>query len=332
MIYEYPRRSGGNINLKQLRALCEIVDHGLRITDAAEATFRSQPSVTRQIQELEDELGFGIFVRKRNKVLAITPQGERVLQYARGILRDADNIYRMRDELTETKKGTFTIATTHTYARYVLPPIIHRFTGRYPAVQLRLRQGNSTQSCELVAQGKADIAICSDPTQRVDDVVRIPCYKLQRCVITPARHELLRAKPLTLELLARYPLITLDEAYHGRQTVDRAFSKLGLKPSIVLSTSDTDVSKAYVALGLGIAIFAKIVFNAESDKALRVIDASHLFPPGTTNIVLHRHSYLRSYGHAFLQMFAPRLTKAEIEYSMHAKRPLAVPHDELPEL
>jgi len=320
------------MNIRQLRTFCQVVDSGLRITDAADAVFRSQPSVTRQIKELEHELGFEVLSRRKNRVLGITAQGEQVLSIARRIVHDTDNLYRMRGDLHNAKEGTLTIATTHTYARYVLPSVVNRFTKSYPGVQLSLRQGNPLECCDLVSKSLADVAICSDWNKRDDDVVHIPCYKLQRSVITQARHPLLKVKPLTLEAVARYPLITYDETYKGRQIVNRAFSAQGLKPAVVLSTFDADVSKAYVANGLGIAIFATIVFDPAMDKGLRQIDARHLFAPSSTNIVLHRHAYLRAYLYDFILMFAPTLDKTMIDHALYRKRNPGPSVESLPEL
>ena len=112
------------MNLRQLKSLCEVVDRGLKISDAAQAMFRSQPSVSRQLQELEAELGIAIFRRKRNRVLEITPQGRDVLAIARRIVADVDNLGRLAKELSEIAQGDFTIATTHTQARYTLPDVV----------------------------------------------------------------------------------------------------------------------------------------------------------------------------------------------------------------
>ena len=320
------------MNLRQLLSICQIVDHDLRISDAAEATFRSQPSVTRQIKELESELGFDIFIRSRNKVLSLTPQGEGLVVIARRMLHDVDNIHRMRKEITTSTQGDFIIATTHTHARYVLPPVVQRFMLKFPMVKLSLRQGNPRQCCELVARGHADIAICSTRGAIHEDVAYIACYKLRRSVVTPRRHPLLRENPLTLEALARYPLITYDEAYDGRQVINTAFSEKGLKPSIVLSAMDADVSKVYVRLGLGIAIIATLAFDPKLDRHLRRIDAGNLFKASAINLVVRRHSYLRGYAYEFMNLFAPKLSKAVIEEALFRKTPSSTPLDQLPEL
>ena len=320
------------MNLRQLQALCEVVDRGLRVSGAAQAVFRAQSSVTRQLQLLERELGFELFVRSRNRLLGLTPQGEEILRLARRMVRDAENMRRIGRNAAANEAGDFRIATTHTHARYVLPPVIADFVRRYPRVRLSLRQGNPAQCCELVATGKADLAICTDPAVHATDLAEVPCFRLPRSVIAPRAHPLLAVRPLTLEALARYPLITYDEAFSGRSAFDRAFLDRGFKPEIVLSAADADVSKIYVGMGLGIAIFASVVFDPERDTELSCIDARHLFKPGILTLVVRRHSCLRAYMTGFVQMFAPHIESESIDEALFRKRAGAALREVLPEL
>jgi len=301
------------MNLRQLRSLCEVVDRGLRISDAAQALFRSQPSISRQIQELEAELGVAIFRRKRNRVLEITPQGREVLAIARRIVNDVDNLSRLGEELAAVAQGDFVIATTHTQARYTLPDVVERFQRAYPKVRLSLRQGTPAQCCELVLRRQADIAICTETTERTADLVQMPCYLLNRSVVVPKRHPLLRVKPLTLEAIARYPVITYDEGFSGRWIVNQAFAEKDLKPTVVLSAIDADVSKTYVEKGLGIAILATVAFDSGRDRNLSRIDARHLFAASRLNLVARPDVYLRGYMLEFARLFAPHLRKGEVE-------------------
>jgi LysR family cys regulon transcriptional activator len=315
-----------------LKTLCEIVDRGLKISDAAQATYRSQSSVTRQVQLLERELGFELFVRARNKLLSVTLQGEEILCIARRMLQDAENMRRIGRNVAQDKEGDFTIATTHTQARYVLPPVIRQFIEKYPNVKLSFRQGNPGQCCDLVALGKVDLAICADPIDVPNELVQIPCFRMYRSVITPPKHPLLRVKPLTLDALARYPLITYGEPVSGQWIVNKTFADRGLSPRIVLSAVDADVSKAYVGMGLGIAIFVSVAFDSKQDAHLRCIDARHLFKPSYLNLVVRRHRHLRTYMFDFMQIFAPKLERADIEEALFRKNASLTLHGHLPEL
>jgi len=302
------------MNLNQLKALCEIIDHGFSISAASQSLFRTQPSVSRHIQELEKEIGLELFVRRRNKILDLTPGGQQVVAVARRMIDDAKKITHIAGDLTDGAKGSFTIATTHTQARYTLPNVIQAFIKNYPNVTLDLRQGTPQQCYHLVAQGKADIGICTNAQSIPEEVVIIPCYLLSRSVIVPPAHPLLKERSLTLEKIAQFPIITYDQGYSARAIVDEAFASCGIAPSIVLSAIDADVSKTYVEAGIGIAILATIAFNAKRDKHLKIMDARRLFPSSMLGIVVRRNAYLRSYMTEFIRLFAPKLAKQDIEH------------------
>ena len=311
------------MNLRQLRSLCEIVDRGLRISDAAQALFRSQPSVTRQIQELEAELGVPIFRRKRNRVVELTPQGREALVIARRIVNDVDNLARLGEEYAQARSGLFTVATTHTQARYTLPDVIERFQRDYPEVRLSLRQGTPVQCCELVQRSRADLAICTETSSHYENLLQLGCYRLNRSVVVPRGHPLLRVKPLTLQAIARYPVITYDEGFSGRTIVDEAFKAQGLNPAVVLSAIDADVSKTYVEKGLGIAILATVAFDAKRDLHLRRIDARHLFAASRLNVVVRRDAYLRGFMLDFIRLFAPALRRIDLGHLSAGEEPVA---------
>lgn len=300
------------MNVRQLLTFCAIVDEGLKISAAAQSLHRSQPSITRQIQELELEVGIKLFSRRRNKLLALTPEGQEVLGCARRIIAELKNIHSASDDGIETARGDFTLATTHTQARYVLPRVIQQFTSSYRNVNLSLRQGTPLECVDLVSRGSADLAICSETSNEPSDLIAIPCYRVQRSVVVPPRHPLLRVKPLTLEAIARYPLITYDEGFIARGVIDRAFAARDLQTNVVLSAIDADVSKAYVELKIGIAILATIALSAR-DTRLKSIDARHLFPATTIRVVAKRDRPLRSFVLSFISLFAPNLARADVE-------------------
>ena len=319
------------MNLRQLRTLCEIVDGGLLVTRAAQRTYRSQSSVTRQMQLLEKELQLQLFARAGRKLLGLTPAGEKIVELARRMLRDADSMLNIGHDINDAENGTLTIATTNFYARYALPLPIRQFIKKYPDVRLTLIQGTPAQCSEFVAKGKADLAVCA-AGNAPSEVVQIPCYRVYRSVITPVGHPLLKVKRLTLEALARYPLITFDEAFSGSLIVSKIFSDRGLHPTIALSAVDADVSKLYVGMGLGIAIFATVAFDQAQNTAVRRIDARHLFPPSHLSLVLRRNYRVRNLVFDFMHMFAPKTKKALIEDMLTRKSAISPESTELPDL
>ena len=304
------------MKLQQLRYLCEVVRQNLNVSEAAEKLHTSQPGISKQIRLLEEELGVQIFVRNGKRVVEMTQPGKVIHTIAQRILQEANNLKRVGEEFTNEATGSLTIATTHTQACYALPPTISKFTERYPKVKLSLHQGNPTQISQQVVSGEADIAIATEAIELFKDLVMLPCYQWNRCVITPSDHPLLKERLLTLENLAKYPIITYDFAFAGRSKINRAFTTRGLTPNVVLTAIDSDVIKTYVELGLGVGILAKMAFDPERDKNLRAIDASHLFESSTTRIGIRRGVYLRGYVYDFIELFAPQLTRKVVETAM----------------
>ena len=322
LLYNYSPYRNIAMNLQQLRYLNEIVRRGLNISAAADALYTSQPGISKQIKLLEEELGIEIFVRNGKRIVAITEPGKAVLVIAQRMLHDADNLKQVSQEFHSQDSGHLTIATTHTQARYALPPVVKQFITHYPKVKLGLHQGNPTQITEQVLSGEADIGIATESLALYDDLVTLPCYEWNHCVITPLRHPLLNEKKLTLAKIVQYPIITYDFAFSGRGKINAAFEAANIQPNIALTAIDADVIKTYVELGLGIGILAKMAFIPERDKHLRMIDAGHLFKPSTTRIAIRKNEYLRGYTYDFIELFAPHLTREVVAKAMHVS-PLA---------
>lgn len=306
------------MNLQQLRYLNGVVQHGLKISDAAEALYTSQPGISKQIKLLEEELGIEIFVRNGKRITGVTEPGKAIVGIARRMLHDADNLKQVGQEFRSQDSGALTIATTHTQARYALPAVVKQFIQRYPKVKLGLHQGNPTQIAQQVLSGDADIAIATESLAMYDELVTLPCYEWNHCVIVPPRHPLLAEKKLTLEKVSQYPIITYDFAFSGRGKINDAFEARQITPNIVLTAIDADVIKTYVEIGLGIGILARMAFIPERDKHLRMIDAAHLFQPSTTRVAVRRNEYLRGYAYHFIELFAPHLTREAVSKALLA--------------
>ncbi|MDH5479819.1 MAG: HTH-type transcriptional regulator CysB [Nitrosomonas sp.] len=309
------------MKLQQLRYLCETANQSLNLSKAAKNLHTSQPAISKQIQLLEEELGVSILVRNGKRIIQVTPPGRIIIEIANRILRETDNLKNVAQEFTNEAGGTLTIATTHTQARYVLPPVIKQFTLRYPKVKLILRQGSPTQISTLVTSGEADIAIATEAIEQFQELIMLPCYEWNRCVVVPPNHPLLALEKLTLEAISQYPIITYDFAFTGRSKINQAFERVGLIPNVVLTAIDSDVIKTYVELELGIGILAKMAFDSKRDKHLKSIDASHLFDASTTRIGISKNNYLRGYIFDFIEIFAPHLDHSSIRAKLKNRKP-----------
>lgn len=304
------------MKLQQLRYLREVVRRGLNVSEAAEALYTSQPGISKQIRMLEDELGVQILVRHGKRVVDLTEPGRIILEIAERMLHDAENLRAVGREFGNEDTGSLTIATTPTQARYALPTVVERFIKRHPRVRLSFREGSPEQIIELVTTGGVDMGIVTEAYPDIQALVMLPCYQWNRAVITPAGHPLLKEKPLTLEAIARFPIITYDLASNPDSPIRKAFDARNIKPNVALTAVDADVIKAYVELGVGVGILAKMAFATERDPTLRLTDAGHLFEPSVTRIAVRRNAYLRRYVYDFIEMFAPHLSRTVVEKTM----------------
>lgn len=306
------------MNFQQLRSVREAQRRGFNLTEVALALHTSQPGVSRQIRELEDELGIELFVRVGKRLTGLTEPGEQVLPVIERLLQEAENLKRAADDFAQAGSGRLRIAATHSQARYALPPAVRDFRAHHPDVSLHLQQGSPQQIAKLLLDGEADVGIATEALAQYPELVALPCYRWTHSVVVPPGHPLLDdAQPLTLARLAQFPVITYEPGYTGRSHIDEAFAAAQLTPHIVLSAMDADVIKTYVELGLGVGIVAAIAFDEERDRHLRAIDARHLFEDNMTRLAVRRSAYLRDYVYAFIQTFASPLKREVVDAARH---------------
>lgn len=274
------------MNFQQLRSVRETARCGFNLTEVAAILHTSQPGVSRQIRELEEELGVEIFVRAGS-------------------------------EFQDSTRGALTIAATHSQARYALPPVVRDFRAMFPQVTLHLRQGSPRQVAEMLLSGEADLGVATEALTQYPQLVTLPCYRWTHSIVVPPGHPLLDLpEPVSLQQLARYPIITYDLGYTGRSHIDNAFAQAGLQPEVVLTAMDADVIKTYVELGMGVGIVASIALDPERDQQLRMRDARHLFEVNLTRLAIRRGNWLRGYVFAFIETFAPTLSREVVEAAL----------------
>ena len=308
------------MNLHQFRFVREAVRQNFNLTEAAKALFTSQPGVSKAIIELEEELGIDIFSRHGKRIRGLTEPGRQVLKSVEVILQEVEGLKRIGKEFAAQDSGSFTIATTHTQARYSLPAVVQQFSQKFPKVRLSLLQGNPKQVAEMVMNNHADLAIATEAIAEIDGLVSLPCFQWEHMVIVPPEHALLKLKEITLEDIAAYPLITYDAAFAGRNKIDQAFQRRNLKPDVVLEAIDADVIKTYVELGMGVGIIAGLAFNATRDPNLRAVPAGHLFGMNLSRVALKEGAYLRSYVYTFVELLSPNLNRKLVEQVLAGER------------
>ena len=301
------------MKLQQLRYIWEVAHHDLNVSATAQSLFTSQPGISKQIRLLEDELNVEVFARSGKHLTHVTPVGAEIIQMAGDILRRVEDIKQLAQEYSNEKVGSLSIATTHTQARYALPPVIQGFREEYPEVSLQMNQGTPAQIAELAADGTVDFAIATEGLNLFNDLVMMPCYRWDRSIVVPKGHPLTSRTPLSLADVAEFPIVTYVFGFTGRSKLDDAFVSQGLTPNVVFTATDTDVIKTYVRLGLGVGIIASMAFEAAQDEDLEVIPADHLFESSITHIGFRRGTFLRRFMYDFIERFAPHLTPEVVD-------------------
>jgi len=296
------------MKLVQLRYLVAVAESDLNITQAARVLHAAQPGVSKQLKQLEDELGFALFERKGRALLRVTDAGSQVVDRAAQIVRQARSIKALAADLRREDAGALSIATTHTQARYVLPPVLKRFREKYPKVRLHLHQGNSEQVADLASTDRIDFAIATGASSSFASLIRLPCFRWHRCIIVPHGHPLGELPRPSFADLAQYPLITYSFSFSGPVSLLELFARQDLVPNVALTAWDSDVIKKYVREGLGVGVVANLAIDGAEDADLKVRDASHLFPVHTTWAGFRRGMLLRGFMYDFLQMLAPHLS------------------------
>ncbi|MCK9237049.1 MAG: HTH-type transcriptional regulator CysB [Thiopseudomonas sp.] len=296
------------MKLQQLRYIWEVSRNGLNVSATAQVLYTSQPGISKQIRLLEDELGVEIFARSGKHLSHITAAGQCIIDTAGEILRQCESIKQIAQEFSNERAGELTVATTHTQARYALPKVIGQFIQEFPDVSLHMNQGTPAQIAEMAADGSVDFAIATEGLEDFPELITMPCYSWNRCVVVPKEHPLAQEKKISLTTLAQHPIVTYVFGFTGRSKLDEAFKEQGLEPKVVFTAADSDVIKTYVRLGLGVGIVARMAVDEVEDSDLVVLDASELFEPSVTKIAFRRGTFLRGYMASFIERFAPHLT------------------------
>ncbi|MEW8507320.1 MAG: LysR substrate-binding domain-containing protein [Candidatus Thiodiazotropha sp.] len=291
------------MELRQLRSLVLLVDNNFSVSRTAQCLHLVQPAVSQHLKQLEEELGAGLFLRQGKRLIGLTESGKRVEHYARNILADTASIMSVGEDHISEDEGMLRLGTTHTQARYVLPPVIRRFSSIYPKVELQIMEGTPQQLVDMAVQDKVDFAICTEVLGNDPTLQAIPCSRWNRCLIAPESHPVLKHKTITLGALCRHPIITYIVGFTGRGHLNETFGKVGLIPHVVLSATDTDVIKTYVREGLGIGIIAELAYEHERDGDLGMRELSHLFPWEETKIGYRRDKYIRNHQQRFIDLF-----------------------------
>ena len=297
------------INLRQLRSFIAVCESDLSVSAAAKRLYSAQPAVSKHIARLEEQVGEPLFVRRGKRFLEMTPVGREVLEQARDVQMKLDNILALSADQGEEPKGNLRVGTTHTQARYVLPPVVDAFTRECPKVSLQIWQGAPADLVRRMENNEADLVICTENIQDTPALVSFPMFHWNRCLIAPKKHPLTRARSITLEQLAAHPIVTYVPGWTGRRVFDDTFRRAGLSPNVVVSAADADVVKTYVRLGIGVGVVADIACDPQTDSDLACVRLGKLFPEMTTRLAYPRQKHVTRAMRRFMDFFREQAGK-----------------------
>ena len=305
------------MKLQQLRFFNAICQHGLNVTAAASALFTSQPGVSRQMRLFEDELGLSLFVRAGKTLISLTPAGEEILKRCQKVLKEIDNIKAISQDLTKVTQGVLNISTTHTQAKYVLPPIIKKFHARFPDVKVNLHQSTSLKNIKSTIAGESDFTIASGDDEYCKGLVKLDCFKWQRLIVVPKNHPLANKKEVTINQLTQYPLVVYVYDDQDNSSLVKTFRNAGVEFKIVFTARDSDIIKTYVRSEMGVGIIASMAYDEKIDNDLVAIETKEILPLCATWIAFHPSLFLRKFMKEFIGLFAPHVSNEQIEESVN---------------
>ena len=301
------------MTLTQLRYLVAIADCGFNISRAAEALHTSQPGISRQIRVLESQMGTVLLLRDGGRIVGLSENGLLAVAAAKRVLNEANSLTLMSQELMQQTSGKLTIATLHTGALALLPPAVAAIRAKYPDVVVEIKTSSPAEMLDLVQAGEADFALAFYRPAESARLLSIPISTIPSVLIAAEGHPLLAMEQLTLEELARYPMICHKSLSLETWGMLERFKSKGIMLTPAIYASDASVMQSCVAEGAGIAIVPAIL---PVSPRVRKVDVSSLFDSNEITAVLDPSRFHRSFVFDFIQALAPSWTVNAIRAEM----------------
>lgn len=301
-------RSHRHMKLRQLVYLNEVVQQSFNISAAANRLYTSQSGISRQLQELTEELGVELFTHHGRRLVGLTAVGKEIAEAAEDALRTTKRIKHIAETHRLGESGALRIvASRHAMASNLHQAIV-RCRQDMPGLQVEISQEDPLIALEMLKGGRADLGLLTEPTEPLGDLLYCPLAEWRLQLVVPAQHPCTALPTLTLEALAAYPCCSFERSARTRQIVDQTFELAGIKSPIAFSLDSTLSILDYVQAGLAIGFVVDDSFQAAHYPDLRIMDVHHLFHPLTTGLVLPRKVRI-TYGlRAFVSTLAPNLS------------------------
>ncbi|PPH98925.1 LysR family transcriptional regulator [Rathayibacter sp. AY1D1] len=278
-----------HVDLEQLTGFIEVARLG-SFTRAAEELHLAQPSLSRRIAALEQDLGSELFNRARSGS-TLTPAGELLLPLARRMLADAGSVRRELAELAGLERGRVRFGATPTLCISLVAEVLHAFHSAHPAVELHLAEDGSRSLFDRLARGELDLALVTTSTAAAPGAFTVTPLLVEELVVVSSAAEppLAATGALDLAAVARLPQIVFNSSYDLRRTTDAAFAAAGLEPDVVLEGAEMDAVLRFAERGLGVAVVPAMVLQGRPGlRSIRLEEPTLEKPTLTRTISLAR--------------------------------------------
>ncbi|MCE0451706.1 LysR family transcriptional regulator [Brevibacillus sp. AF8] len=276
------------MELVYLHTFREVARYG-SFTRAAEELGYAQPTVTAQMQKLEQSYGAPLFERYGRK-LRLTQAGEALLPYARELIR----LYgESKEVIKQQTTGPIAIGTIDTLAAFFLPPYLQAICQQYPQVDLVLRTAGEAEIVQQIRDGYLDFGIifdrpCTDP-ELITHVIR----EEELVIVIPPTHRFTTATVLTVHDLSGESLVLTEEGCTYRGMLLEAFGEVGMTQRIACQFSNPEAIKQCVRCGLGVALLPLMAVKRElTEGVLRAIPFQSNKAPFSIQLVYHKKKWL----------------------------------------
>ena len=271
------------MELREMRSFCAAAR--LRsISKAGNDLGIGQPSVTNHIKRLEEELGTPLFDRIKRPI-QLTPVGAVFYQRVASLVEEIDQIVSSVSKAED--EGPVRLASTNGIISHTLLGPVDSFLSRYPNVRLRIQSRTKREVLQMVKEGEVDFGIVPG-LQRDEGFNFQALFPYERVLLVPANHPLLEVNPISLDQIARWPLILMGRGTATRTLLEEEFQRRGLSYETVMELDGLDMVKRYVATGLGIAIGPRLAVEPGDEYKLGIINLSTILPVEQTGILTLR--------------------------------------------
>lgn len=278
------------MEIRQLKYFMEVAKRE-HMTEAAEVLHVAQSAVSRQISNLEDELGVDLFIRQGRKV-RLTPIGRMFLDRISQAMAMLEDATREVNEHLDPYRGTIRVAFPISLAAYILPTAISAFREYYPEAKFQLRQATFYELIELVLEGEYNMALLGPVPTNNDKLDGHILFTENMVALVPINHMLAREPVLTLSQLAEEPFILLPKGMHLREIIINACLEQGFSPKIAFEGDDVDALKGLVSAGLGISLLPDITLMDTFPRGTVKIPIIEPQVPRTIGIITSKNRQL----------------------------------------